>query len=692
MTQVIENKTTIPQLPKEFVEKYRGFDVPWGPLGYVTYKRTYSRPVVPESLSHIDGYYNQLKAYREITGDPSAYFRTEEWWETTERCVNWYLKEAKGAVDLAEGMQLYDDVMNLRCCFAGRGLWQYGTATVERIGSASLANCYFVAVDNIDSFLFTFDMLMLGGGVGFNIQKEHVFSLPKVRGGRVIRKESNDANFIVPDSREGWIELLARVFNTYFEDGEDFSYSTVCIRPAGTPIASFGGTASGPEPLCTGIQQICSVLDDRTGKKLRPRDCMDIMNIIGSVVVAGNVRRSSQIALGDHEDTHFLLAKRFDLKAQVPNWRAMSNNTVVCNDIAHLPNKFWQTYEKDKDGNPREAYGLFNLRLSKEKGRLKDSHRKDPKVLGTNPCGEVSLNSGESCNLAEIYLPNISTKQELIDVATRLWKVTKVVSCVPHHWGFANTIIQENHRTGLGITGVVQVLAEGHFDDTFENCLDETYQNLEKTDEEFSAALTEAYGRKIGTSVKLTTVKPSGTLSLLPGVTPGVHPAYSQYYIRRIRLSSTSPIVEAARQAGYPVELSRRFDNSVDSETSIIEFPVATPEGTILAENMTALQQLELIKTLQTYWSDNAVSCTVYYREEELGAIKEWLANNYKDGIKSVSFLLHSDHGFLQAPYEEITEKEFLRRAAKLKPLDLSSSHDELYDDEACATGACPIR
>lgn len=1088
--------------------------------GYPSHN-TYARPIVPDYLQHIDTYHEQLKQWRKMTGDSEAHFKTEEWWQTTARCVNWYLSAAKGAVSAEEGMALYDDIMNLRCSFSGRGMWQCGTKTVERLGQNSLNNCYFVNIDSIDSFLFTFDMLMLGGGVGFNIQKEFVYELPKVKKGKVTRKETNDADFIVPDSREGWVDLLRRVLNVYFNTGTSFSFSTVCIRPAGSPIAGFGGTASGPEPLCQGISQITTILEGRSGKKLRPVDCLDILNIIGSIVVAGNVRRSAEIAIGDHEDTYFLEAKRFDLPTPIPNWRSMSNNSVACSHYTYLSDKFWKTYEVGG-----EPYGLVNLKLCREKGRLKDNHRKDPGVTGVNPCfagdtliavadgrgavsikqlaeegndvpvyslsaegkveikwgrlprktgadktlirvhlddssfldvtpdhkmvmrdgtiklakdliggdslprflkrtekvaksnkndylrvstdtssdkrsaifehrliakfmqpekwealydehkkagwisgglvvhhkdydslnnapdnleimtfndhskyhgdrdnsgennsmygkhhtdetkqkisvqakarfqddvykqkmyavlhseeirelqsvqqserkrtianaeaekfglpvwwvdgigytqkkceicgklfeiswarraqgpcsiscsnkyedaiaartaglktawtnkkqeilhqqimvlknmqealgrdpmqkewyaecekqgvahrfrpddkarynpysiknfsdlkekakvynhrvtrieelggqhdvynitvddhhtvgivttfdkdtgacdgiltaqcGEVTLESGESCNLAEIFYPNITSQQQLMDVAARIWKVCKVVACVPHSWDLANKVISKNLRTGQGLTGVFQKNTE-----QVAAWADAAYRHLEKVDVAFSKELTAAYGRKINTSIKLTTVKPSGTLSLVAGVSPGLHPEYSSFYIRRIRMASNSSIVDACRKSGYPVEPVIRFDGTRDLGTVVVEFPVKAREGSVVAKEVTAISQLEMAKMLQTNWSDNSVSVTVYYRKEELPEIKQWLSENYDTGVKTVSFLLHSEHGFVQAPYEEITEKEYERRAKNLKPLDLSGSHDEMYDTSDCAGSACPVK
>ena len=562
-------------------------------------------------------------------------------------------------------------------------MWQFGTDTVKTLGNASLNNCYFVVVDNINAFPFTFDMLMLGGGVVFNIQKEHVFSLPKVVGAKITNKLTNDADFIVPDIREGWVDLLRKVLVAYFETGEGFSYSTVCVRPAGAPIAGFGGTASGSGPLREGLAKICGILDKRIGKKLRPIDAMDIMNIIGSVVVAGNVRRSAEITLGDHEDTYFLRAKRFDLKEPVPNWRSMSNNTVICNDIDYLPDHFWKTYEVGG-----EPYGLFNMKVSQTKGRTQDKHRKDPRIQGTNPCGEISLESGEMCNLAEIHMVNIDSVEEFARIQQLIWKVCKVVTLVPHHWPESNEVLQRNRRTGLGLTGVLQKELS-----IIEEWCNTTYPQLERADEEFSERLTEVLGYKVNPSIKLTTIKPSGTASLLSGASPGAHPDFSEYYIRRIRIASSSPIVEACRKAGYHVEHVLRFDGSRDPGTCVVEFPVKAKEGTTLAKDMTAIDQLEVVKTLQRCWSDNAVSVTIYYRKEELADIRAWLEENYNDHIKAVSFLQHSEHGFAQAPLEEITEKEYERSIRGLKPLDLSSSHDEMYDmDAECSEGSCPIR
>jgi ribonucleotide reductase alpha subunit len=245
-----------------------------------------------------------------------------------------------------------------------------------------------------------------------------------------------------------------------------------------------------------------------------------------------------------------------------------------------------------------------------------------------------------------------------------------------------NKIVHKNFRIGQGITGICQATDNGKLE-----WLDPRYQALRKYDQEWS--------KKQGwpESIKLTTVKPSGTLSLLAGATPGVHPAYSQYYIRRVRMSSEDALVQTCREMNYHVEYVKNFDGSLNRDTVIVEFPCQSGKNAKLAQDMKAVDQLELVKKIQKEWSDNAVSCTVYYKKEELEDIKEWLRKNYKGNIKSVSFLLHQDHGFEQAPYEEIdadTYKKLSMAVKKVSATKVGNGH--VLQDLECEGGACPIR
>lgn len=623
---------------------------PWGEVGYPTFKRTYSRPL-------------------EGGG-------TEEWPDTVNRVVEACNNQLGCNFLDHEKEELRDIMLDLKGTVAGRFLWQLGTETVDRLGLPSLQNCSFVVVDNpIRPFTWAFEMLMLGSGVGFNIQREHVYQLPKVLAKvKVERKDENDADFIVPDSREGWVELLDRVLRASFETGEGFTFATHLIRPKGAPIKGFGGTASGSEDLVWGMLEINKILNSKAGRRLSSVDCLDLMNIIGKIVVAGNVRRSAQIALGDHDDIDFLRAKRWDL-GNIPNWRAMSNNSVICSDIKDLPEEFWEGYK----GNG-EPYGLINLESSRKMGRTGESEYPDPDVMGFNPCAEQSLANFETCCLAEVYLPNIETYEELRKVLRYLYRVNKHSLSIPCSLKETEDIVHKNMRMGIGVTGYLQATEEQ------KSWLDKAYVYLRAYDKEYSKL------NGFPNSIKLTTVKPSGTLSLLAGVTPGAHPGYSQYYIRRIRMAADSELASVARSHGYHVEYVRNFDGTEDHSTVVVSFPCSFPEGTEFGTDMSAIDQLEVIKRLQLEWSDNSVSVTIYYRKEELEAIRWWLHDNYFN-TKSVSFLLHSDHGFDQAPMEEITKEKYEELKAGVKPITriekLSLGEVDIDD---CDTGACPVR
>lgn len=646
--------TSLRHLNPEFVASYADRSPDWGfgGMGEVVYLRTYSRDVPT----------------------PGGEVRKERWHETVERCVNGAL--AIGA-DLSgdEAERLFDHVWNLRCSFSGRSLWQLGTPLVKRIGGASLINCYVTSMGTIEDFEFLMDHLMVGGGVGFTLERSRIHDLPVVKSGvEVSHVRSNDADVIVPDKREGWSRLLHSVLKSYFYTGKSFTYSTILIRSAGSPLQSFGGTASGPQALIDGIEDICKVLKARAGKKMRSVDVLDLCNIIGRIVVAGSARRSAQIATGDPDDYLFLEAKNWG-KWDVPGWRANSNNSVLCDSYDEIIGKVWEGY--DGSGEP---YGFVNRNLMRAVGRLGEASE-DRQVISVNPCGEIGLEDGECCNLSTIFLPKVETLEQLLDCSRLLYRVQKAITFLDYPYEKTREVVYRNRRLGQSVTGVLQSTPQQL------SWLDRAYRELKAEDDRWS----DEHG--CSRSIKLTTVQPSGSLSLLPGVTPGIHPAFARYYVRRVRFGVGDPLVDACRKRGYPAVPDVGIDGRVDHSRWVVEFPCEAPEGTVLAADMTAVQQLEWVRRLQREWADNAVSVTVYYRKEELPAIKAWLADHYESEIKSVSFLLHSDHGFKLAPYEEISEEEYLRRLAVVDmtvPLLPESTGDLIEDD--CAGGACPIR
>lgn len=642
-------------LSQTFLRRYVDKPVPWGPLGYVTYKRTYAR-LTPEG-------------------------RLEEWNETCARVCRGLL-EIGGAFTTRDLELLYDSMFNLYGTVSGRALWQLGTETVQEVGADSLQNCWVVACNKLSAFTFTFNQLMLGGGVGFNILPEYVYELPKVNYNPVVeRVDSYDCDFIVPDNREGWVELLERILDSFFVSGNRLTYCTRAIRPAGQKIRRFGGIASGSETLVWGITRIIEIIRSRLGEKLRPIDCLDIMNIVGVVVRSGNVRRSSEIGIGDPEDRLFLMAKNWS-KQTIPDWRTMSNNSIALDHFDDLQSEeFWDGYR----GNG-EPYGFVNLRNCREFGRIIDgrSADADPGVVGLNPCGETPNEDREPCNLAEIYISRVDDLRHACQVAGVLFRACKTIA----NWHFNDPVTQEvvsrNMRTGVSMTGIMECswIREA-------KTLESLYRHIEGVDFELSKKLGVPMSRK------RTTVKPSGTLSLLAGVSPGMHGVLGRHIMRTIRIPSYHPMVEMCRQHGYKVEPRIGIDGSHDLSTMVAYFPAKHSDNAILTSEMDVIDEMMVQQLLQTYWADNSVSATHYYQSDDIERIQGWLSTNYDDGVKATSFLLETEHGFVQAPITAITEEEYNEEVAKVKPITHIEIFEEAddYDIELeCAGGVCTVR
>jgi adenosylcobalamin-dependent ribonucleoside-triphosphate reductase len=631
-------------------------------LSYVTFKRTYARKLEGSN-------------------------KTESFQQTIDRVIQGCQEQMKCNFSPEEVVKVKKYMLERKISTAGRFLWQSGTKTVEERGLLSLQNCAAVIIDSpIKPFEDLFTLLLLGAGVGYRFTDDVTQDIPKIQSAEIVHQRTKDADFIIPDSREGWVKLLGKVLKSHFYSGKGFSYSTILLRERGEEIKTFGGVSSGYMSLVEGMKDINNLLNANVGKK--PSQCvlLDIGNIIARIVVSGNIRRSALLGVGDLHDEEFMLAKDWH-RGDIPNWRAFSNNSVICNDIAQLPESFWDNFK-----NTGEVYGLLNLRLMQSCGRTGETLYPDPDVALTNPCVEITLNNYETCCLAEIFLPRIESYDELLESATFLYRICKHSLTLPCHIKKIDDIIHKNYRMGLGITGYLQCTEE-------QKCwLPYLYNDLREYDRLYS----EENGLPV--SIKLTTVKPSGTLSLIGGlVCSGCHPAYSRYYIRRIRFQSDSPLVAGLQKLGYKWEYVQNFDGTKDHNTMCIEFPVKAPDNAVLANETTAIEQLEVVKRLQREYADNSVSVSVYYRTEEVEGIRKWMLENYNDSIKSVSFLLHSEHGFCQSPLEEITREKYHMICDNLKK-DVHCSEDfdnffskqekelALQSEAECSSGACPIR
>jgi ribonucleoside-triphosphate reductase len=618
----------------------------WSNLARIVYRRTYSRVQTNGSK--------------------------ERWHDTVQRSILGNIRghnvpdqEVKDLVYLAQERKAIP---------AGRGLWFSGTEAHQRIGGVALNNCWYLDSSDWHNFVVAQDLLMLGGGVGLSVEHRYTSKLPKVKKDvSISHRQSKDTDFIIPDTREGWCELTNRVLESYLSTGKSFSYSTVCVRGYGEDIKGFGGTASGPLPLIRFVENLCSIFRSREGRHLRPIDTADIITATGEMVVAGNVRRSAIIILGDCWDKEYLKAKRWDL-GSIPSYRACANYSVVCDDVDDLHPLFWKTFEQG------EAFGIVNRKNIQKFGRMGELKRDTAE--GVNPCAEATLEPFEPCNLQEIALPNIDSEQEFILAARLMHRYGKRVTMEHYHHDEIEEVIHRNRRVGTSITGC---LASPLFKP---ETLDRAYQAIQLENVSYSKELG------IPESIRTTVVKPSGTVSKVLDMDgyEGIHPAFSRYIIQRIRFAANDALIPLLREAGHYMEPVKKLDGSLDHGTLVVDFYVKAPDGFPVAdEDFDTWKQLDVLRMAQKHWADQAVSVSVYYKRDEIPKIKEWLRNNIGE-IKTISFLAASDHGFVQAPKEKITQEQYEKLSASVKPIDEERIGEGKLEDLECAGGVCPVK
>jgi len=644
------------QLEESFIDKFRNTQPNWGPLGYVTYKRTYAR--IMENKN-----------------------RTEEFFETVRRVVEGVFsiqKEHCHKIGLPwderksqkMAQKMYRKIWNFKFTPPGRGFWMMGTEFIDKHGSMALNNCGFCSTEDINikktkAFEFLMDALMLGVGVGFDTKGA----------GKIVIKEPKEEKFIfeIPDSREGWVQALRHLLSAYF-DGESmpiFDFSK--IREAGKPIRGFGGVASGPGPLEDMLNQVKKMLNDRIGKPIKSLDILDIMNLIGKCVVAGNVRRSAEIALGDVDDKEYVSCKDpSKYQEELMHHRWASNNSIIA--------KVGMDYSKlipriAKNGEP----GLIFLDNAQKYSRMCEKpDYKDKNVMGVNPCGEQSLESFKLCCLVETFPSRHDTYKEYEESLEFAYLYAKTVTMVNTHWDVTNAVMLKNRRIGVSQTGIIDAFAK-HGRRKVLNWCEKGYKFLKKMDEKYSNHFC------IPKSIKITTVKPSGTVSLLAGVSPGIHYPHSEYYIRRVRISKDSTLVDLLHKANYPIEDDKYSDNSI-----VCEFPIHRKNFLRGKKDASIWEQIGNAIDYQKYWSDNQVSITVTFNKEEADQL-DYALQFSEDKLKGISFLPLNEHGYEQAPYETITKEEYEKRISEISPItkwttDEKGEGEVFCDSDSCST------
>jgi len=645
------------KLSDTFIEQYSAREVPWGPLGYVTFKRTYAR-----RLSEFDD---------TATG-------SEEWFQTCRRVIEGMFDMQKQHVyklglewndNKAQktAKDAYDRLFNLKWTPPGRGLWMMGTKFVNERTAAGLFNCAFRSTKEINTkggYLFSWmmDALMLGIGVGFDTLGA---------GTLVVQKpEFTNENFVIDDSREGWVQSVKVLLNGFLFGAKVPNFDYSAIRPYGALIRGFGGTSSGSGPLKELHDSLSELYTERTGKQITSVDIVDTENLIGRCVVAGNVRRSAALALGNHEDFEYLQMKNDSEKLAHHRWG--SNNSfhaIVGQDYT------WHAEQSQKNGEP----GYIWLDNARTRGRFADPPRDDDKnVMGFNPCVEQQLEDAELCCLVETFPAKHETYDDYLATLKIAYLYGKTVTLANTHWAETNAKMLKNRRIGLSQSGVVQSFNKFGRRAMLDWC-DRAYEHVKELDAEYSDWLC------IPKSVRMTSIKPSGTVSLLNGSTPGIHYPEDEYYIRRIRFAADSDMLPALEEAGYKIEPDHYSPN-----TMCVEFPVHEEHFVKGKREITMWEQLEIAAQYQHYWADNSVSITVTFKPEEAADIKTAL-EMYETRLKAVSFLRYEETGYVQAPYEPIDEEEYEEMSKGITPVSRFVTNEGGVGTKFCDSTHCEI-
>lgn len=679
-------------LSREFLSPYKHAPNPMEQLGSFVYSRTYSR-----FLPRIG--------------------RREFWWETVRRAVEYNCSLAPTSREEAE--KLYDNIYHLRQFLSGRTLWVGNTPVAEDYPMANY-NCAFEVIDDFHAYHDLFYLLMVGSGVGVRVLKEDAQKLPKIRTDVKIlhkaydglpekeRLEFTDLQFTrdsvtisVGDSKEGWAQALEHYFdvltNREYVKIKEIVVIYDSIRPRGERLKTFGGTASGYESMMTMLAKIHKVIraagarENSTYVRLLPIDLLDIANIIGENVVSGGVRRTSEIGLIDAEDKTCIEAKSH-------LYRQINGRWEIDKSIAHRQMSNNSIYYRKKPSREMLHWHLEQMRYSGEPGWINEEagRKRRPNFNGCNPCGEILLDSHGLCNLTTVNVmafvkDGILDKAGLLEAQKLSAKAGYRMTCRElevHRW---NAVQERDRLLGCSLTGWQDMVNATSMSREEQISL---LEKLRKTAHEAAEKAASRLG--MHPPLLVTTIKPEGTLSLLPTVSNGVHYSHAPYYIRRVRISASDPLCRVCEELEYPV-LPEVGQDPENPSTKVVEFPVKAPEGCVKAD-VTAIQQLENYLMFMKHYVDHNCSITVHVRDHEWAEVEQWVWDHW-DEVVALSFLSYDDNFYELLPYEEITKEEYEKRKAKMRPFNPSLLAKYEYEetdldigDSECASGVCPVR
>ena len=607
--------------------------------------------------------------------------RRENWDETCTRYIDFfksYLKEKHGFEDDKIFEEIWENIYTTRVMPSMRALMTAGPA-LEREHVAGF-NCSFVSMDNVRAFDEILYILSCGTGVGFSVERQFVSKLPE------IPEEiyPTDTTIIVNDSKLGWAKAFKQLIAMLYA-GEEPSWDVSKVRAKGERLKTFGGRASGPEPLVDLFKYTTSVFKKAKGRRLESIEVHDIVCKIGDVIVSGGVRRSALISLSNLSDQRMRDAKSGQWWEYDPQ-RGLANNSAAYTEkpeVGHFMEE-WTALYNSKSGER----GIFNRKAAEDQCKKFDRDHEHP--FGTNPCGEIILRPFEFCNLSEVVARPTDTKESLKE-KVRIATIIGTFQSALTDYGYIRKVWRNNCKEerllGVSITGIMDCpLLNDHSDTQLPELLEELRDYTVEVNKQYAEILG------IEPSAAITCVKPSGTVSQLVDSASGIHSRHSEYYIRRIRLDSKDPICQFMIDQGFPVEVDVMKDTN-----SVFSFPMKVGSESITRTDRTAIEELELWKIFKEHWCHHNPSVTISVRESEWPEVGAWVWNNF-DLIGGLSFLPYSDHSYQQAPYEDCDQEQYLDLLAKIPTLDwedmknyessdMTTSNKEL----ACVAGSCEI-
>lgn len=626
--------------------------------------------------------------------------RRETWEETIQRYIHYFIsKYSKEEIDYDIIHQVEKAILNLEVMPSMRAVMTAGPA-LDRDHVAGY-NCSYLPVDSPRAFDEAMYILCCGTGVGFSVERQYINQLP------VIAEEFHDTEtvIVVADSKIGWAKSFRELISLLYA-GQIPQWDLSKIRPAGARLKTFGGRASGPEPLDELFRFTITLFENAKGRRLNSLECHDLMCKMASAIVVGGVRRSALISLSNLTDERMRNAKSGQWWVE-NDQRTLANNSVCYTEKPDIGifMKEWVSLYESKSGERGIYSRVASKRVAERNGRRDSDHE-----FGTNPCSEIILRPYQFCNLSEVIVRPDDTFEDLkrkVRIATICGTLQSTLTDFRYLRSIWKKNTDEERLLGVSLTGIMDhPLLSGSYKDEIwpqdwgvdviyggESAGEQTLKSVLKQLKEVAIETNKDWSEKLGIpqSTAITCVKPSGTVSQLVDSSSGIHPRYSDYYIRTVRTDKKDPLYQFLKDSGVPVEDAIKKEES----TAVFSFPMKAPKDSVKRNDMSAIDQLELWKIYAEHWCEHKPSITVYMRDEEVLDVGAWVYKNF-DICSGVSFLPHTDHIYKQAPYQEIDEDEYNRRIAEMPEIHWDRFH-EVGDNTtgqqelACTAGQCDL-